>query len=204
MSHSDPPATDRLVALAPDPESLSQRGLRAWTERMAVRSLGETYVVESESGGRYHVDLRAGTCSCPDHTIRGETCKHLRRVAIEITAGRVPPPGETCVACGRATADPDSSGLCPRCALEPGEIVLDRETGNRLVVVRVRPDTAENTELAATETTVADYPTNEGYPSDDIVVEAVYAADVARRDSPRRYAFPHSRLAPVDDAAIVE
>lgn len=207
MSHSRQPEADERVPLAPDPGTLSERGLRAWTERMAVHPLGETYAVDSESGARYIVDPRDGICSCPDAQIRAETCKHLRRVAIEITAGRVPPPGEapTCVSCGAETASSsDPPVLCERCALDPGAIVLDRETGDRLVVVEVTPYPADQVDIPATNTTVAGHPSNEGYPDDDAVVEVVYVADVSRRDDPRRYAFPRSRLEPADDAAIVE
>ena len=82
------------TALAPDPERLDARSRRAWTERMLVdRREDETYAVTTESGHTYRVDLREHDCSCPDHRIRGEQCKHLRRVAIEITARRVAPPG---------------------------------------------------------------------------------------------------------------
>ena len=204
------PASDKRVALAPDPRALSDRGMRAWVERMAVRSLGERYAVDSESGATYVVDPVAGTCTCPDHQMRGETCKHLRRVAIEITAERVPPPGEhraTCAVCGTETftpAESDPPVLCESCSLTPGVVVLDRETGDRLVVTAVTPRRADETTIDAADRTVADYPTNEGYPDDDIVVEAVYATDIARRDDPRQYSFPHSRLARTDDAAIIE
>lgn len=206
MTTRDLPAPDDRVALAPDPRTLSDRGLRAWVERMAVRPLGETYAVDSQSGATYTVDPVAGTCTCPDHRMRGETCKHLRRVAIEITAGRVPPPGKrrvSCAACGTDTfvsldAEP---ALCEACGFEPGNIVLDHETGDRLVVVAVTPQRADEVEVAGA--TLADYPTNEGYPDDDIVVEVVYATDIARRDDPKRYSFPHSRLAHTDDAALV-
>ena len=33
--------------------------------------------------------------------MRGVRCKHLRRVAIEINEGRVPPPGKEAVECAR-------------------------------------------------------------------------------------------------------
>jgi hypothetical protein len=189
---------------------LSERGVRAWIERMAVQKLGEGYLVETESGGRYVVDLRAGTCSCPDHQIRGETCKHLRRVAIEVTARRVPPPGKrraNCVACDTETFVPDSGDsppLCSNCHLDAGDIVLDHETGDRLVVVDVTPQRADDVEIEGANTTVADYPTNEGYPEDDIVVEVIYLGDVPASDDTRRYSFPLSRLEPTDDAALVE
>jgi hypothetical protein len=62
---------------------------------MAVRPLGDgRYTVESERGATYVVDLDARRCSCPDHEIRGVRCKHMRRVAIEITEGRLPAPDE--------------------------------------------------------------------------------------------------------------
>ena len=209
MTDWNPPATREKVALAPDVRTLDERAARAWVERMAVRPLGAEYAVDSESGATYIVDPVEGICTCPDHQIRGETCKHLRRVAIEITARRVPPPGKRrtdCVACGTETVvsyETDDPILCSACALEPGDVVFDRETGNRLVVVDVTPHRADEVEITATETTVAEYPTNEGYPADDIVVTVVYVADVTRRDDPTRYSFPLSRLAPADDAALV-
>jgi SWIM zinc finger. len=207
MSYTKPPAADELVALAPDPGALSERGLRAWTEHMAVHPLAETYVVDSESGERYVVDPTNGTCSCPDARMRGKTCKHLRRVALEITAGRVPPPGDspTCRSCGTETVPTeDPPVLCDACGFDPGDVVLDRKTGDRLVVIRVSPRRADEVEIAATNTTVASHPSNDGYPHDDPVAEAVYAADVTRIDDPRRYAFPLTRLEPADDAQIVD
>jgi hypothetical protein len=209
MSDSDLPATRDRVALAPDLRALSDRGTRAWVERMAVRPLDDCYAVDSESGETYVVDPVEGRCTCPDHEMRGETCKHLRRVAIEITAARVPPPGQrrtACAACGVETFAPTDADppLCETCALDPGDVVLDRETGDRLVVAAVTPDRADETQIAAAETTVAEYSTNEGYPDDDIVVEATYATDLIRRENPRRYSFPRSRLERTDDAAFVE
>ncbi len=185
------------------------RAARAWAERMAVRHLGGSrYAVDSQSGATYVVDLDEQTCTCPDHQIRGETCKHLRRVAIEITSRRVPPPGKmaaTCAECGRETfVDEDATlPLCPDCRFDPGDVVRDRETDDRLVVRRVTPRRADETTIPAADTTVADYPTNEGYPADDLVVEVVYAGDLARRDEPRVYSFPHSRLQRVDDAELI-
>lgn len=210
MSNANTPATEKKVALAPDIRMLSERGLRAWVEQMAVQQLGDQYLVETESGGRYVVDLGAGTCSCPDHRIRGETCKHLRRVAIEITARRVPPPDRReadCVACGTETFVPvtaESPPLCSTCGVESGDVVRDRETGDRLVVVDVTNRRADAVAIDRAETTVADYPTNDGYPDDDIVVKVVYVADVTAHDDPTRYSFPLSRLEPTDDAALVD
>lgn len=210
MHDSDSPVPDRRVALAPDLREMPDRSARAWTERMAVQHVaGSQYAVESESGATYLVDPVAGTCDCPDATIRGEACKHLRRVAIEITTHRVPPPGKRrahCGACGRETFVPESMEppLCDDCALEPGDVVRDRETGDRLVVRAVTSERADEVEIATAETTVADYPTNEGYPPDDVVVEVSYLSDVTAREEPRIYSFPHSRLERSEDAALVE
>lgn len=83
----------RKTPLAPDVTALEDRSARAWTEPMAVRPLGDgRYVVETGRDATYVVDIEAGRCSCPDHEIRGARCKHLRRVAIEITSGRLPTP----------------------------------------------------------------------------------------------------------------
>jgi len=208
MSSENPTAPK--VALAPDLRRLSDRAARAWAERMAVRPLGDgEYAVDSESGATYAVDALAGTCTCPDRRIRGKRCKHLRRVAIEITTGRVSPPDCTadCAACG-ADVLPAEDGadppLCAGCRVDAGDVVLDRETGDRLVVVRVTDERASGVEVPEARTTVAEYPANDGYPSDDPVVEAVYVTDLTRRDDPRRYSFPLSRLRPADDAALVD
>ena len=211
MHQSNTPTTDHRVALAPDLREMSERAARAWAERMAVRHLGGArYAVDSQSGATYVVDAEAHSCTCPDHQIRGETCKHQRRVAIEITSRRVPPPGTRrvdCVACGTETFVSDASGppaLCGTCRVQAGDVVLDRETGDRLVVVAVTDRRADEVRIEPAETTVADYPTNEGYPADDIVVEVGYLSEFAG-DTPRRtYSFPLSRLRRTDGAALVE
>jgi hypothetical protein len=223
----------RKTALAPDLRRLDERAARAWTERMAVRPLGDAaYAVDSASGATYVVDLAEHSCTCPDHRIRGETCKHMRRVAIEISTRRAPAPGErraNCAACGvEAFVDEDADPpLCDACRLEPGDVVTDRETDrreaperpsgeerpvsretdDRLVVVRVTSDRADDVSVESADTTVADYATNEGYPADDPVVEAVYLADLGPTGDPRqsrRYSFPLSRLVSVEDAALVD
>ena len=193
------------TALAPDLRRLDERAARAWRESMAVRPLpGSRYAVDSASGATYVVDVTAGRCSCPDHQIRGERCKHIRRVAIEITARRVPPPGQTraaCDGCGAETFVPENAPephLCGTCQLDPGDIVLDRETGDRFVAARVTARRADKVPIRAADCTVADYPTNEGYPTDDLVVEATYLGD-----GDRRYSFPRSRLERTDDATLV-
>jgi hypothetical protein len=43
----------------------------------------DVYLVPSCSGeGTYRVDYAAESCSCPDHEIRGEACKHVLAVGI--------------------------------------------------------------------------------------------------------------------------
>lgn len=209
MARNKSPVGDRAIALAPELSALPERSRRAWTERMALRRDGDGYAVDSESGETYHVDPADGSCTCPDHEIRGETCKHLRRVAIEINTGRTPPPGRrrgTCVACGVGAfvlEDADAP-LCDTCRLDPGDIVRDRESDKRLVVTRVTDRRADEVTVTGTTTTVAAYPTNDGYPDDDIVVEAAYLTDAVAGDDPRTYSFPLSRLRRVEDAALLE
>jgi len=201
MTLIDPSDDREPTALAPDLRRLADRAARAWTERMAVeRRDDDSYAVTTESGHTYRVDLREHSCSCPDHRIRGEQCKHLRRVAIEITARRLAPPGKErarCDACGSVTVvAPEAEGphRCRDCQFVPGDVVLDRETGDRLVVARVTDERADQRIVEQTGETVAAYEHNDGYPPDDLVVEATYLTDAARRASPRRYAFPRSRL----------
>lgn len=191
----------RREPLAPDLSALDDRSVRAWTEPMTVRQLpDDRYAVDGKSGATYVVDLEQSTCSCPDHVIRGERCKHLRRTAIEVTRGRVPSPRTRprfCAVCGGRLkpADGDEPPLCAACGPEPGEIVLDRGTGSRLLVVEVTANRADEVEIPDRGWTVADHPTNRGYDPDDPVIEAVYVEDIGEKDSPRRYSFPVSRIA---------
>lgn len=207
MTDIEPSTADRKTALAPDLRAMPDRAARAWAERMAVRPLPDgTYAVDSESGATYVVDPEAGSCTCPDSTIRGATCKHRRRVAIEVTTGRVPPPGRrrgTCLACGEERFVPaEGPALCSACDLEPGDVVRDRKTGDRLVVDRVRAERADEVAVPGAGATVADYPTNERYPGEGPVVEAVYLRSW-RDGDPRVYRFPYSRLS-ATGAAMLE
>ncbi|WP_309243344.1 SWIM zinc finger family protein [Halorubrum sp. Boch-26] len=169
---------------------------------MTVRPLRDRrYVVETD-GGTYVVALDAGTCTCPDHAIRGFRCKHLRRVAMEVTAGSLPAPDErvgVCAVCGAETFVPLDAGgshLCARHGFEPGDVVRDRESDERLVVVAVttaRADTYRTEE----DRTLDEYVTNAAYGAHEPVIEAVYA-DAVRPgrgvSDCERYAFPASRL----------
>jgi hypothetical protein len=74
-----------------------------------------------------------------------------------------------------------------------------------LVVARVTDRPADVVRIADANCTVAEYPTNEGYPADDLVVEVVYPFSHPQRsfaDLPR-YSFPHSRLDTREDAQLL-
>lgn len=169
---------------------------------MAVEPLGSgRYAVDAASGNEYRVDLTSGTCTCPDNGFRDARCKHLRRVAVEITRGDLAPPGRLpgeCAACGRRRALPeDGPGLCDDCRFDAGDVVRDRETGDVVVVARVTDTPADEWRVEGADHTVADYETNDGYPDDDPVVEVVYpfsAPRTADLEHLQRYAFPHARL----------
>ena len=192
-----PPAAD-----PPRAADLDERAERARSEAMTIRTLPDgRYVVETD-GGTYVVDVDAGSCTCPDHAIRGARCKHLRRVAMAVTAESVPAPDErvgACAVCGTETFVPAEDGgshLCERHAFDPGAVVRDRETGDRLVVIAV---TTERADAYRTDEgrPVAAYDSNAAYGAHEPVVEAVYV-DSARPETPlserERYGFPASRL----------
>ncbi|ELZ87297.1 SWIM zinc finger domain-containing protein [Haloferax elongans ATCC BAA-1513] len=195
------------------PDGLSGRSRRARVEPMAVRPLRDgRYVVETD-GGTYVVDVDARTCTCPDNAIRHARCKHLRRVAIEITRGEVPPPGRrsaTCAVCGDKTFVPmEATGpyLCSDHEHHPGDLVHDRETGSLLVVTR---DLGTRADETRTETgdLVSDYETNADYGDHEPVFEAVYLgslpadAGLADLGELRAYRFPASRLRRVEQGFV--
>ncbi len=195
MTHTRNTPASQAESLVPDLDEMTPRAARAWRERMAVSVIGGgRYTVENESGGNYTVDLPRKRCSCPDHTMRGERCKHLRRVAIEITEGRLPKPGfraADCCVYGREAFVPESARLplCEHCSFAPGERVRDRETGDLLVVSRTTDHRADEVDIETLDATVASHPTNRAYDPCEPVVEAVYPGG----DQP--YSFPRSRLA---------
>ncbi len=173
---------------------------------MSVTSFGgDVYEVETESGNRYLANVVAGTCTCPDHVFREARCKHLRRVAIEITEGRVPPPGHVavpCSVCSESVFVPtgsDEPHLCPRHRFQRGDVARDRETGGLVLVVATSDRRADEVRVPSHDCTVAEYATNRDYPADDPVVSAVYPAVRVTDDGPepgslRVYTFPVSRL----------
>ncbi|MFC3477952.1 SWIM zinc finger family protein [Halobacterium litoreum] len=183
------------------------RSRRAREEPMRVSALGDSrYEVATAPGNVYEVDLDAGRCACPDHQFRGVRCKHLRRVALEVTAGNVPAPGERaagCAACGDLCfvpeADPDPV-YCGDCTLAPGETVVDRELGKLVVVVETTDRRADEVEIAGRDWTVAEHHSNRDYDPRDVVVDVLFP--LGRGVSPedvtpeklKRYSFPRGRL----------
>ncbi len=169
---------------------------------MTVRRLPDRRYVVDTDGGTYVVDLDAGSCTCPDHAIRDARCKHLRRVALSVTAGVVPAPAErvgACAVCGTETfvpVDDRGSHLCDRHAFDPGTVVRDRETGKRLVVTAVTTERADAYRTDAGRS-LAGYESNAAYGAHEPAVEAVYVEslrpETALADL-KPYAFPASRL----------
>lgn len=199
-------ASPKTPLPVPSADQLEERSRRAHTEPMSVLALGDgLYEIESASDHTYLVDLEGGRCTCPDHVFRGVRCKHIRRVAIEITDGRTPPPGKIAVAChdcdDAVFVDEDAPGpqYCDEHAIWPGDRVVDRETGDRLTVVDVSELRADAVRLEATGRTVAEYETNANYDPDVPVVGAIYPhATVAPSgvvpESLKVYVFPRTRL----------
>lgn len=199
------PASPKTPLELPD-EPLDERSRRARTEPMSVIALGDGYYeVDAASGNTYLVDIETPRCTCPDHAFRDVRCKHIRRVAIEITDGRTPPPGKlavTCVDCGeRLFVDETATGpfYCDRHSLFPGATVIDRETGDRLVVVSLSDLRADAVQIPDADCTVAEYATNDAYRPDEPVVGAIYPhATIATNGViPERikvYVYPRTRL----------
>lgn len=196
-----------MESATPTDQQNQARARRAREEQMVVTAIGGgIYEVATPSGNRYQVDLDGGRCTCPDHQFRRTQCKHLRRVAIEVTANRVPAPDEreaTCADCGQtffAAADVPDPAYCGQCTLSPGDPVVDTETGSLLIVVESTGDRASEVRIADRGWSVADHYSNQGYDRDDKVVDVLYPLDsgVSPEDiSPRdlkRYSFPRGRL----------
>jgi hypothetical protein len=185
------------------------RAERARRESMAVRAVGDgVYDVVTADESVYTVDLSVGECTCPDYRYRGARCKHLRRVAIEVTAGRVPAPGQreaSCADCGERFFAPETATdpvYCRACALSSGDLAVDRENGDLVVVAAVLNGRAD--EVSAGDGSVADYPGNEAYATADRVVEIVYplpaglSPEEIEDRKVRRYRFPRGRLRRVE------
>ncbi|MFP8890888.1 SWIM zinc finger family protein [Natrialbaceae archaeon A-CW2] len=200
------PKTSLSLPVGP---SLPDRSRRARGEPMSVLALGSgLYEVETADGTTYLVDLEAGRCTCPDHVFRDARCKHVRRVAIEITEGRTPPPGQVAVPCfdcgepafiDETRAPTEELAYCLAHRLRPGDRVRDRETEDQLVVVGQSRRPADEVVIDAADSTVAAYPTNRGYSPTVPVVGAVYPHATIDAAGPtpkslRVYVFPRTRL----------
>lgn len=172
---------------------------------MAVKPFGGAYLVDAEDEGTQFVRLGDGACSCGGGD-GDDRCKHLRRVAIEINLGRVPPPSGRSISCqGCASAvdvsvADDPPHLCPDCAVAPGDLVVDREgdASTPLLVVSGPGLPAEDVTVPGTDVTVAAYDCNDEYRARAPVVEAVFPQSVSTDRPPRRYLFPVPRLAKPD------
>ena len=196
----------------PTDTRLDERSRRARTESMYVLALGDgIYEVESGSEHTYLVDMDTGRCTCPDHVFRDARCKHVRRVAIEITEGRAPPPGKVAVECTDCATvvfvdqEVPEPVYCAEHALRPGDTARDRETEDRLTVVDVSDLRADYVRIREAACIVAEYGSNDGYGPDVPVVGAVYPhARVARNgpvpDALKVYVFPRTRLERVTPA----
>src|ERR1044071_8830161 len=61
-----------------------QKGLQI-ADRTNITQSGNLYLVASQSGrGKYKVDPKAQTCSCPDFDFRRQPCKHIYAVEISV------------------------------------------------------------------------------------------------------------------------
>ncbi len=141
MTLIEPTADRQSTALAPDLRSLPDRAARAWTERMAGRPRADS--TSRDDGKRQLLPRRRRQLAVPARTaVRGEHCKHLRRVAIEITARRVAPPGKqraVCDACGTVTfvaADAGTPHLCGNADWKPA---ISCGTTRRTTASSLRP-----------------------------------------------------------------
>ncbi|MDS0284751.1 hypothetical protein [Haloarcula onubensis] len=73
------------------------RDVRALTEVHSVlddvgraRGADDLFLVVSGSGSEYLVDMRTGTCECPDSEYRDVTCKHQKRVQFATGEREIP------------------------------------------------------------------------------------------------------------------
>ena len=76
---------------------LDERDVRALTEYLTVledidraRGAEDVYLVVSQSGSEYLVDLRFKSCECPDSTHRDVLCKHIRRAEFAVSERPLP------------------------------------------------------------------------------------------------------------------
>lgn len=98
MTERTPPTSRRVRATLTSRarlDGLDSRSLRARAEQMDIALVGiGQYAVTTGTGKEYLVDVLNRGCTCPDWQSHEPTggCKHMRRVNLEILAGRVPRP----------------------------------------------------------------------------------------------------------------
>lgn len=107
-------------------DTLTDRDRRALEQYLTVldrvgrvRGADDLFLVVSESGSEYIVDLREGACECDDHQYRGIKCKHARRV--EFATGRRQIPAAADIDIDDQLGDHVRGG--PRLAMPDGGVV---------------------------------------------------------------------------------
>jgi hypothetical protein len=88
-----PPAGDPFTSAPAHPSTREARALELYRTRGRdiERIAPDVYLVPSCSGeATYRVDYGAESCSCPDHEVRGEGCKHIFSVGILRARGELP------------------------------------------------------------------------------------------------------------------
>lgn len=174
-----------MNATPADDATLEERDVLALTQYLtvlddlpSVAGKEDRYVVVSESGAAYLVDLRAGTCTCPDYRFRGNRCKHIRRVEFA-TGEREIPPGIDGIDpdIGRHLHDDEADELAEQFPI--GAVVRDKREkygrGSRMRVLRVLDARVDEYEIWP-GTTVAEYDPRSD--PDDRVVEVVFESDL--------------------------
>jgi hypothetical protein len=85
------------MAATTDATPLDDRDVRALTRRMSVlddvgrvKDASMLYLVVSESGSEYLVDLYQESCECPDARYRDVRCQHIRRVEFHTGERKIP------------------------------------------------------------------------------------------------------------------
>jgi hypothetical protein len=84
------PPAGTIAPTSEELKALPDRAARAWNMVATVDHRGGP-IYRLNDGSEHVVDLDARTCNCADHEYRGAFCKHLRRAAIAVARGEVPP-----------------------------------------------------------------------------------------------------------------
>lgn len=137
-----------------DVGALDERDRRALEQYLSVLEdldpVGDEdglFLVVSQSGKEYIVDVERGSCECPDHEHRGVHCKHLRRAEFATGERTIP------AAADRESIDeqlgehvsaaPRFAGDCRAVAADGGTIVAEATGATVVLEERARPDGCE-------------------------------------------------------------